>query len=528
MSRICPFLVCRFAVLLFIGGGFARPVTVVAIDLTRVSDQEVEQANTQRWNRHDRVRFTNESASHYVNNTRPRSDPAVFYFPPVVPPLGVDVSFADPLAVGPAAPAGLAPFVNEVFYPLLANRLANGGLPPALRERLEDYRTTKLALQNELRSRIAAAAELDAGARERQLAAFAAEQTPRLVALEATAERLRSELRPTGLLGLPHPNDDWIAVMIDRTADAVPAAPSRQPARAEMLRGVAFYQDGLSVEQRQLLREAAFADGVGPDAPGPHRLLHFSPALARFRLESPLPPLLDQKIGYYSSAKAALRNELTDALQEIPATPGTNTDRAKRLAAAQAPRFAALDAIAEEIRRELAALPNRPGAAVTPSLPPELSVRITVYRSHKLEALRTLHAMLIPDARRAGESAGRYLAADGSPLPADRATKVRQAVAEFDRRQAELVGALNQEKAAIRAALAEHMRASGGPQDRKSVDDLLRDFENARQQQELWEKFRDYHAAVLLPGLSPAQRRLLFDGAIVSLGLPLPVGTVVP
>jgi hypothetical protein len=62
--------------------------------------------------------------------------------------------------------------------------------------------------------------------------------------------------------------------------------------------------------------------------------------------------------------------------------------------------------------------------------------------------------------------------------------------------------------------------------DRKSINDLLEEFENSRQEQEVWERYRDYQTAVLLPGLSPEQRRLLFAAAVEKLALPLPAGEV--
>jgi hypothetical protein len=40
----------------------------------------------------------------------------------------------------------------------------------------------------------------------------------------------------------------------------------------------------------------------------------------------------------------------------------------------------------------------------------------------------------------------------------------------------------------------------------------------------MWDKYRDYQAAVLMPGLSAGQRRLLFDAAVEQLDLPLPSG----
>ncbi|MFZ1054337.1 MAG: hypothetical protein WAN79_01585, partial [Opitutaceae bacterium] len=95
---------------------------------------------------------------------------------------------------------------------------------------------------------------------------------------------------------------------------------------------------------------------------------------------------------------------------------------------------------------------------------------------------------------------------------------------EFDRLQNDLISALNKEESGIRESLAEYVRATNGPADRKSINDLLMDFENARQLQDLWDRYRDYQNAVLMPGLSAGQRRVLFDAGVEQLGLPLPDG----
>lgn len=70
----------------------------------------------------------------------------------------------------------------------------------------------------------------------------------------------------------------------------------------------------------------------------------------------------------------------------------------------------------------------------------------------------------------------------------------------------------------------------GGLDERDSgaVDRLIREFTTGFEQRALWALYRDYHDAVLAPGLSPEQRRLLFDGAIESLSLPLPGGAFQP
>jgi hypothetical protein len=102
---------------------------------------------------------------------------------------------------------------------------------------------------------------------------------------------------------------------------------------------------------------------------------------------------------------------------------------------------------------------------------------------------------------------------------------LRVSVADFDHLQNDLIATLNKEEAGIRESLADYARATHAPNDRKSVNDLLRDFESARQQQELWDRYKDLQAAVLVPGLSTGQRRILFDAGVEQLGLPLPAGT---
>ena len=93
--------------------------------------------------------------------------------------------------------------------------------------------------------------------------------------------------------------------------------------------------------------------------------------------------------------------------------------------------------------------------------------------------------------------------------------------------QGDLISKLTQEDQEIRASLAKFMRERQGASGPKNVNDLLREFENASQRQELWDQYRDYQAAALLPGLSDGQRRLLFDGAVESLGVALPAGVKV-
>lgn len=473
----------------------------------------------------DPVRFTSETASYYYLSPDRNRSPVSLFFPPAPPTLGRPVPLDNPFQRGEPAPAALAGFVHEIFYPVLATRLASGDLPGSVGEQLRDYRARKVTLQNQLRQRLATLREAEPSVRERELAQLAAVQAPALAALEATADQLRTELRHDDVLGQPLETGNW-------AVRPPPAAPDSAELPPALLRRAAFYQDGLSIDQRLLLQETALARAAPAGAVSRH-MRYFFPATASFELAREPSPQLARKLADFDAVKRELLGELQARLTTAaPAAPAARIAAFRRLAAEQAPRFAALEALAEEIRRDLAGDPAAPGPPLAPELPADLSARIAVYRAHKQEAIRVLHEMLAADAATARairfqpSASGPDAAAD--PPPNGSNTDAPAGVSAFERRQRELVAALNQEKASIRESLAAYVRTVGSPRERKSVDDLLRDFEDARQQQELWVRFRDYQAAVLSPGLSPAQRRLLFDAAVEELAPPLPPGTPAP
>jgi hypothetical protein len=361
------------------------------------------------------------------------------------------------------------------------------------------------------------------------------------------AEQLREDLRPARAFGLQTNSTDSSERLsrLVHTVHDTPSDPAELGKETEAIRGAAFFQEGLSPGQRRLLLEAAMelearvnpALGGGGAAAG-KRLLSFSPETSRIPIRPDLEAPLEEKIGDYVSSKNALKAELRDALGSTN-DDGREARRAAmaKLAEAQAPRIARIEALAEEIRSGLAALPNPAGPPAPPTLPPELASRISEYRKHKVEVLKTLHAMLIAPTPGYGATATPQKAApvdtgtgtmawmhDSSTTTEIRSSDLGVSVAEFDRRQNDLIAALNKEEAGIRESLADYVQSAGGPADRKSVNDLLRDFEDARQRQEIWDRYSDYHTAVLLPGLSPGQRRLMFDAAVEQLALPLPIG----
>jgi hypothetical protein len=149
------------------------------------------------------------------------------------------------------------------------------------------------------------------------------------------------------------------------------------------------------------------------------------------------------------------------------------------------------------------------------SLPAELEARIAGYRRNKLELQKELLA-------RVREITGRE--ASGSPASEE---KTQHAIAAFTQENAPRYTALDREKEGIRGALA-HIAAAareGESGNDQSADRLLKNFADSFQQYEQWRLYYEYRIAVFEPGLSPEQRRLLFDGAVEKLALPLPGGT---
>ena len=470
----------------------------------------------------DRGRFTNEAASHYFVSGRPPLEREPFFFPPDPPPLGAELRLFHPPATRSPAPAEGAAFVNELFYPILCLRLAAEDLPKRLQTGLDAYRTAKTGLQNELRSRIARLKGADAGVRQQDLAEFSPVQTPRIAELEATAAQLRSDLQRGGLYAFFAGRGDWNEYRSWRLA----AGSNEQPRpdtlqmEFEVMRAAVCYQDGLSPAQRRLVREIAMELQAeirqSEAAAQPARdtsLIFFLPETARIRLPADLPADLAAKVATFLTVKTALKAELRAALCNWDARKSEERTQAlAQLAAKQAPRIAALDEMAEDIRRGLAEVANMPGPPAPPALPAELEARISTYRGHKLELLKALHAMLASP--------------DSSIRPPAKPNRVQEQVAAFNRENTARFAELKSERDGIREALAQSMRAQGTARDQKSINDLLEEFENSRQQQEVWDRYRDYQSAVLMPGLSPEQRRLLYDAAIEELALPLPGGEV--
>lgn len=420
------------------------------------------------------------------------------FFP--APPPVLDAALPAPPSVRDKIWTELAPETNELFYAPLSTRFSSGDLNRRHRQRLDAYRTARAAALAELRTQLTADHPTPA-ARAEALATLGRTLDPKLTALTTTADELRRDLYRGSLLDL---SGDW---NLHRNWHLGQETPKRSPQEAlydefSVLRAAIYYQEGLAPAQRQLLREIVIelAEALGDrDTPAfgesfePEQVVFFLPHTARFRVPAGLDEALAAEIAAFTAAKAALKQELREALFTLDRESSGRRERAlQELATRQAPRLAALESMAERIRAGLAAQPGAVHADGPTGLPPELAARIDRYLREKSEV------------QRAAQQQAQASAAS------------RASLAEFEARNRARLAALATEARAIRDEVARFSAGDGaaGP---KSVEALLADFMGAFKLQQLQSLYADYRNAVLSPGLSPAQRQLLYDAALAAL-----------
>ena len=478
----------------------------------------------------------------------------IVFFPPTTPAFGRPIANTAPRRVFNGrsfdAPDELADDVNEFFYPALGTRLIENKLDDPLATRLATYHQTRTALLNELLNALTLAPTGDPAARERALRDFARTQTPRILAFEADAERLGEDLIHGGLLGY---NAEWSQDREWRLGDALPSlGPFGSTAEFQVIRATAHYQKGLLPEQRGLLREIALEQqeslraARSPAAAASRNPLeiYFSPETTRLLLPAGLPPALSAKIGAYDGDKAALKRELRDTVvAQDKSSNGKRLRAFQDLADLQRPRLAALADLAEEIRRGLGTLPDPPPPPLPPHVSPDLAARIEAYKRDKgaLEKERfarfahfqSLVAPPLPLQLEAGESTesrrDKIWAALNARLEAQR--KIDQ---EFLQENVARYQALAEQLKSIKDELtviaqAQIDPATGQPMDVKTlmgrINAVDRHFDELGREEVI---YKDYRTAMLEPGLSPPQRRLLFGAALVGLAQPLPPGEPMP
>jgi len=423
------------------------------------------------------------------------------YFPATVPALETEL---------PPAPAVRDPIwneltgeTNELFFAPLSSRLAKGGLDRRQRERLELYRRKRTAALTELRASLASASAPSDPTGDAALAE-----------LDTLADGLRRDLYRGGFLVA---DADWNQHRNWRLGDPGTKRTAQELLADELavLRAAIFYQEGLSTPQRQLLREivielaAALGDsdsGAAADF-APDETIFFLPHGSRLRLPVDLSATLAARVEALTATKRTLKRELRDALFALDRESAAKRERSLReLAAKQEPRFTELETAAETIRAELATASAARPPAPRSNLPPELEQRIETYLRNKASLQRIARQQAQPENDKGG--AKREQSAEAA----------RAALAAFEAENRNRIAALATEARALREAVA-RVSANSPAGATKSVDALLADFAAAFKQQQLQALYQDYRIAVLQPGLTPAQRGLLFNAAVAALDL---------
>ena len=394
--------------------------------------------------------------------------------------------------------------------------------------------------------------------RSTTLAAFSRKQTPRVIALENAAEQLRRNLSGGDIA--------WSALRQWKLNDGEKRGYSPIEI-AQVMRSYAYYQNGLLPAQRRLLREISIELQMAGDstanATAAQPYLFFPPEPARVLMPDDASAEIAAKFAAYQTKKSQLKKELYDA---VYAHDGVRLgflrgNSLATLAEKQNARLNELETLAEEIRRGLAQVTEPTRVTERSPLPPLLQGRvdrlITSYLAKQREAgaridtliqegkdlpmqatyrfeSDSLKYMVIPSGGGRGRGGrggpggpgGRGGSSRGAPSPeaSARVDELRANIGviadDYGRFMAEVIN----EKNAIRKEIADIM----GNAKADAIDNALLAALRVATARDTEDSYRDYRVAVFQPGLSPEQRRLLFDRVIEGLNLPLPSGELQP
>lgn len=443
----------------------------------------------------------------------------IVLFPPFPPPLASTLIPND----GPTYPVNLADYANECFFMAYCSLSLRGLVSSQALVPIEEYQRDGKKLMTDLRGVFARKFSKT----ESSLTKLTHAEEKRLAALEKDAERIRFDLTTVSHV---HPFDTGIALARARDKAESTETPGLKDYCTALL--AAQFHPGLSLNQRQLLQEIA-ADylipagakaKLGADAPE-----YFLPAGAQVRWPANLPPEASAKLAIFREKRAALKAELAAAVAaaEASESEAKRTKHYEDLAAREAPAFAELETLAEEIRQLIAGLPY-PDQPAPVAFPAALVDHMGAMLDHKSILVREVQrrakdfsAELAPEHV---EVAFEHNAASLKLLPAADATAKptrnrNEILKRFDIENRELkrkFDDLATEMDKVRTELQRYhnsLPAGTAP----DLNALSVEVARAGVAHRNWERYRDYRDAVLTPGLSPAQRRLLFNAAVVEL-----------
>lgn len=473
----------------------------------------------------------------------------VVFFPPATPIYGAAIeerpSTGARIYGGRRlyAPDGLADFAGEHFYPALSTRLYLLELPAKLEARVHAYRAKRWEQVNALLNQFVIAHDLAPEERELRLRDFARAQAPELAALEAEAEEIMQLLISDGLRNRIDWNTDrrWKLGTIKAGANGADAE-----AEFQVVRAAVHYQKGLLPQQRGLLREVATelqvtarkARGL-PGARLESDAMFFSPETTRLRLPADLLPEVRDKIAAYNGEKAALKRELRELVVAQEGAKASERVKAfEALADRQWTRLGDLERLAEEIRTHLAPRLEAAPPPPPPWIPAGLMEAIRSYNEDRDAYFGEMrHRMDLaaanverPDSNVSSDE--RIQRQREWAAAQDEARKM--AARQFQEQHIDRFRLLEQRYKMIRQTLsvvAEKQvdRKTGRALD---ADTLLRQYGASMEAFNTFGReaaiYQNYRIAMLEPGLSPEQRRLLLSYAIVGLAQPLPYGEFIP
>ena len=471
--------------------------------------------------------------------------PTLIFFPPVPPTLGAPIPRASHGRLAePRPPGELTAYVAETFYAPLSSLLLEKRTSATVRRRLEAYRATRDKLVSDLQVELNRWRNADAATRQRELAAFARRQASELTGLEATAEQLRADLI-NGYDGW-FAQRQWTLGENRRGGDTLAQI-------SETMRGYAFYRAGLNPAQRGLLWEISqdlllLVNETGESA---QTGVFFSPAMARVEFPENLPASIAARITAYQEKKAALKKELYDAVYADEKASFLRGNVLKSRVSGQGPYLAEMEDAAEAIRRDLAAAPQLMVSKFESELSPRLTARVLALAENlttlRVETQAEIDAIYRETKNSQGpvvltyaftptglnyevsftpELRGRRGGVQISPelsretqRKMETATLAMASLADrYRRRRVEI----EKEVASLQAAMGESLTQPGGAGPEAELNKALRASSAG------FVGYANYRIAMLEPGLSPEQRRLLFGHALRELQLPLPPGELQP
>lgn len=429
--------------------------------------------------------------------------------PPFLPVLMEPVSAGIATDASPRYQAKLAACAGDTYFMAYTSLLRQDAWSDRRSKRLEASLAVRKKLLEEIRAKLANADGLPADRQLALLADFARTQAPELQALEAEDESIRLDLTTRTAF---RRYEDGVRLPISATT-----GPELPPVALVLLFSVQF-DPGLTAAQRELLQGVVQELGASDTEIGTS--FSFWPARARLPLPAGLSADLRARLQEVQQMKQQLVLEVLEVLKGE--RDETRTAALAALASRQAPAFAALDALADELRPQLAAL-YAPPSPSTVDAPPALLHQVErafarkAALQHRVNTeIRELRRLLPNDRIELVQQNQTPVIVHSPGKPSDQARvltaaeehALRDRLEAINAELAQRTQALITESQALQAAVRDYRdKILQAPQ--QNLGQLASSLVQAVTAQENERLYRDYRAAVLQSGLSLEQRRLL-------------------